>query len=194
MLNKKNHRVSSKYRAAIIGCGGIGFFYDYEKNDSGLTHFSTLEQNSDFQLLAIADTKTATRDLIAGEYDKRVYADFDEMMRQESPLDIVAVATPDETHEEILISLLQYRSGLVFAEKPLAASGAAMKKIINLYDAAGIGLQVNFYRRFVAAFQQVKNIMDSGEIGRMQVITVYYSRGFYHNCCHFIDLITWYFG
>jgi len=25
-------------------------------------------------------------------------------------------------------------------------------------------------------------------------VTVYYSRGFFHNCCHFIDLLCWYFG
>jgi len=195
MSNKTDRPALNKYRAAIIGCGGIGFRYDQGRQVAGaLTHFTAFEQSDDFELVAICDTDAGTREQIADQHGKRVYGDYREMLAQEKSLDVVVVATPDETHEPILQVLAQYRPRLVFAEKPLALSPEAVTRLVEQYRQQGIGLVVNFYRRYTKELQELKILLDSGELGEVQAITVYYSRGFFHNCCHFIDLLCWYFG
>lgn len=195
MLNKIGQPASNKYRAAIIGCGGIGYRYDRDRRQAGaLTHFTALEQAADFELVAICDSNAATREEIGVQYGKRVYGQYQELLAGERGLDVVVVATPDESHEPILRALLQYRPRLVFAEKPLALSPAVVCQLVAEYRRAGIGLAVNFYRRYTKELQELKQLLDAGALGRVQAVTVYYSRGFYHNCCHFIDLLAWYFG
>ncbi len=195
MSNRTDRPASNNYRAAIIGCGGIGFRYDQGRQVAGaLTHFSAFEQSDDFALVAMCDTDAAIRQQIADHHGKRVYGDYRELLAQEAPLDVVVVATPDETHEPILQALIHYRPRLVFAEKPLALSHQAALRLVAQYREHGIGLVVNFYRRYTKELQELKRLLDSGELGEVQTVTVYYSRGFFHNCCHFIDLISWYFG
>lgn len=195
MLNKTGQQGSNKYRVAIIGCGGIGFRYDQGRQVEGaLTHFAAFEKADDFALVAICDTNAETRAFIAEHYSKRVYSDYQEMLAQEAALDVVVVATPDESHEPILHALVHYRPRLVFAEKPLALTHQAAVHLVEEFRQHGIGLLVNFYRRYTNELQRLKEMLDAGALGEVHAVTVYYSRGFFHNCCHFIDLLHWYFG
>lgn len=195
MLNRIDLQDSSSLKAVIIGCGGIGFKYDHSREVEGaLTHFSAISKSPAFDLMAVCDTDPEVGKIIHEQYGTLVYKDYMDMMSKESPIDMVVVATPDETHVEILQKLIDFSPGLVFAEKPLAMSRKLVQQIVTGYELNEIGLQVNFYRRFTREFQEVKTIVESGGLGRVQAVTVYYSRGFFHNCCHFIDLICWYFG
>ncbi len=184
-----------KYRAAIIGCGGIGFFYDRGgERETGLSHFSAIESHEAFKLVAVTDTDSDITAMIAKQYNKRAYNSFHEMMRLESPLDLVVVATPDETHADILKSLPDYSPGIVFSEKPLAQNESDTQGIIELYGRSSTALQVNFTRRFLDEFRELGKTLSTGAIGTIDTVTVCYSRGFHHNCSHFIDLLQWYFG
>ena len=183
-----------KFKVGIIGCGDIGFIFDYNKKiDGALTHFKAFNNSSKFEVKAIAETRKEIREIIKNEYDIKTYKSYEKML-EENELDVVVVATNDETHFEILKKLVHHKPKLVFSEKPLACNFKEADVIAKLYDKNKIPLQVNFTRRFLDEFMDIDYIVKNKKIGEIESATFYYSRGLIHNASHYLDLVLWYFG
>lgn len=121
------------------------------------------------QLTAICDQPARLR-AIDGKLGEQVaeiteYAD----LLASKPCDAVVIATPHRFHVPQSIQAMEH--GLdVFCEKPagidvrsVREALAAAKKCARLY-------MVNFNRRTMPQFQELKRIVDSGRIGRIQRI------------------------
>ncbi len=96
--------------------------------------------------------------------DVMVFEDGQELIRHED-IDAVVVTTPDETHAGLVMECLQ-REKPVFCEKPLATTVEDARKIVDAE--AGLGrkmVQVGFMRRYDPQHLDVKDAIDSGEIG-----------------------------
>ena len=183
-----------KFSAAIIGCGNIGYFQGHKKNRKGaLNHFKAIKNSKDFELKAITEIDKKKRKMIKEKYSMPTFSNYQEMLT-DYPVDLIVVATPDETHDTLLLEILHYHPKVVFSEKPLATNLEAVNKIIHSYDKANVGLQVNYSRRFIKNFWDIKTMIDSSSLGVIQSIVIYYNRGLVHNGTHFIDLVLWYFG
>ncbi|MBK8982282.1 MAG: hypothetical protein IPM38_08160 [Ignavibacteria bacterium] len=76
----------------------------------------------------------------------------------------------------------------------MAKSLKDIENINEKYKEAGIPLQVNYTRRFLNEFEEIKKCIDEKKIGRTESVTFYYSRGLVHNASHYIDIALWYFG
>jgi len=183
-----------KYRVAIIGCGHIGFFFDYKRKGKGaLSHYKAFHDNKRFEVVGLAEHRQERRDILAKLCDVPIFYDHHELFKHIKP-DVVVVATSNKTHEEVLRETLNHRPKLVFAEKPLTLEPESAEDIIKQYEQAGVALQVNYTRRFVPIFQEVRNLLLKGRLGTLQVVNIFYSRGFLHNGSHFLDLMVWYWG
>lgn len=183
-----------KYAAALIGCGGIGYRYDRNRSDARtLTHFRALRASGRFEIGAVVDPDDGIRAEVERDYGIKSYRDYRELVAG-GPFDLVVVASPDDTHTEILTALLKFRPRLVFCEKPLARSLQELESLASRYADAGIGLAVNYTRRFLAEFSDIKRRIDEKNLGRVSSVCIYYSRGFEHNACHYLDLLHWWFG
>jgi len=183
-----------KFKVGIIGCGDIGFIFDYNKKIEGaLTHFKAFSDSENFEVCAVAEKKNEIRELIKNNYKIPVYDDYEKMCGEIKP-DVVAIATNDELHFEILNKVLSYKPKLVFCEKPLALKFEEVKKISELYEKGKVPLQVNFTRRFLDEFKDIDDIVKNRGIGEIESATFYYSRGLIHNASHYLDLVLWYFG
>ncbi|MBS1517240.1 MAG: Gfo/Idh/MocA family oxidoreductase [Bacteroidetes bacterium] len=186
----------SKYTAAVIGCGDIGFGFDNARQhtkNGALTHFTALNSSDRFRIVSVADKNREVLNLIEDKYSIPVYEDYKEMMKGQRP-DLVTVATDDETHFSILSDLLSFDPKFVFCEKPLALNSDDITAITENYKKAGIHLQVNYTRRFLEEFRKIKEELKKESIGRIETVMFYYSRGLIHNASHYIDLALWYFG
>ncbi|MEO8211537.1 MAG: Gfo/Idh/MocA family oxidoreductase [bacterium] len=184
----------SRFKVCIIGCGDIGFLFDYDKKIEGaLTHFKAFGDSENFEVCAVAEKKNEVLNLIKNNYNIPVYNDYEKMCAEIKP-DVVVVATNDELHFEILNKLLSYKPKLVFCEKPLALKFEEVKEISDLYGKAEVLLQVNFTRRFLDEFKEIADIVRNNKIGEIESATFYYSRGLIHNASHYLDLLLWYFG
>jgi len=171
-------------RAAVVGAGLIGAQLDEPGTREPLTHAGAY-QAAGFELVAIADSTPAARDR-AKRWDCAVYADFDETMRLGRP-DVVSLAVPTEQRAALLEQALAYRPRAVIAEKPLASSSAEGDRIVRAYRQKGIPLIVNYTRRFVPAWQEMR--------GRdAMTATIRYAKGARHNGTHAIDLCRMLFG
>lgn len=80
-------------------------------------------------------------------------------------IDAVYIATPVALHAEQAIAALEAGKD-VLCEKPLGLDPRECERIIAARKASGRRLGVAYYRRFYPALGRIKEILDSGEIGR----------------------------
>src|SRR5262249_15317917 len=65
----------------------------------------------------------------------------------------------------------------VFCDKPMATTVADAERIVRECEKAGVRLGVNFHNRFMPCFIDTRKIIESGEIGELQVVQVEASPG-----------------
>jgi 1,5-anhydro-D-fructose reductase (1,5-anhydro-D-mannitol-forming) len=65
----------------------------------------------------------------------------------------------------------------VFCDKPMATSVDDAQRMLAACDKAGVKLAVNFHNRFMPGFIDAKRIIDSGEIGDVQLVQIEASPG-----------------
>lgn len=181
-------RGKKKYRALVVGAGNIGAFFDRPSDKNVLTHAHAYKSHPGFELAGFvdADRKKAAR--AAKVWGGRAFLSIEEAFAS-GPIDVVSVAVPDALHYPVLKSLAGYPVKLVFAEKPLAASARQGREICALYKKKGIGLAVNYTRRFVPGFEAMKRDIAAGRYGRFVTGTGYYGKGLFHNGSHMVDLV-----
>lgn len=104
----------------------------------------------------------------------------------QNELDAVVVATPPRSHGAIALQAL--RAGLhTMVEKPLATSVAEAEAIVEAADASGQTLMVGHTFEYNAAVWKLKEIVSSGELGRiLYVDTARLNLGRYQNDCNVI--------
>ncbi|MDD3927587.1 MAG: Gfo/Idh/MocA family oxidoreductase, partial [bacterium] len=96
------------------------------------------------------------------------YTDVDDMMLKEN-LDAVVITSPDYTHEENVLKVI--RHGVkVLVDKPLATSTAGCRRIIAEAEKYGVNVSVGFNLRHVPLLRRIKEIIDSGAIGKLMLI------------------------
>jgi myo-inositol 2-dehydrogenase/D-chiro-inositol 1-dehydrogenase len=85
-------------------------------------------------------------------------------------VDAVLLATPGPTHEKQLLACLE-QGKPVLCEKPLTTDSASSLEVVRHEAALGKPLiQVGFMRRFDPEYQQLKMLIDGGELGRPLVM------------------------
>jgi myo-inositol 2-dehydrogenase / D-chiro-inositol 1-dehydrogenase len=85
-------------------------------------------------------------------------------------VDAVLLATPGPTHEKQLLACLEHGKP-VLCEKPLTTDSASSLEVVRHEAALGTPLiQVGFMRRFDPEYQQLKMLIDGGELGQPLVM------------------------
>lgn len=113
---------------------------------------------------------------------------------EQNRVDVAVIATPDYAHYEILKELSDYPLKLVICEKPLCSNIEQTKEIVELYKTRNIPLMVNYTRRFLPYYQELKKLYDVGIFGEIQRVKLDFNRGWLHTATHGIDFFNWFFG
>ena len=183
-----------KINSALIGCGAIGFFNDFHSHKKGtFSHFKSMYKSDLFNLLAIMDKDQKKLNIINKKYGINTYKNYFSML-SENKVDLIVIATPDKTHIKILKEIISFKPKIVLCEKPISNNLRDIKKIISLYKKNKIHLLVNYSFRFNSDFNKIKEILDSKKLGKTFKLNATYSRGYFHNACHYIDFALWLFG
>jgi myo-inositol 2-dehydrogenase/D-chiro-inositol 1-dehydrogenase len=99
----------------------------------------------------------------------RVAADPIDAITDED-VDAVLLATPGPTHEKQLLACLE-QGKPVLCEKPLTTDSASSLEVVRHEAVLGTPLiQVGFMRRFDPEYQQLKLLIDGGELGQPLVM------------------------
>jgi myo-inositol 2-dehydrogenase/D-chiro-inositol 1-dehydrogenase len=117
------------------------------------------------EVVAVSDAIAESARRLADEVGvNTVHTDALELIRDPG-VDAVVIASPSETHEPFVLACFEAGKP-VLCEKPLAASAAAARRVLDAEAARGRRLvQVGFMRRFDPAYVELKAQLDGGEIG-----------------------------
>ena len=108
--------------------------------------------------------------VLAEDYARRhkvpkVYSDALELINDRE-INAVYVATPPGSHAEYAIATLKAGKP-VYIEKPMALNYAECEKINDASEKYGVPVFVAFYRRALPGFLKVKELIESGTIGKI---------------------------
>jgi predicted dehydrogenase len=110
-------------------------------------------------------------------------------MLAETEPDIVSVCTPDETHFEVIRTIIESSSvKAIFAEKPLATNLKDAENVVSLASERGVILAVNYIRRYAKKIVELQGFINAESFGGIQAINGYYTKGTFHNGTHWFDL------
>ncbi len=140
-----------KLKVAVIGYGGQGAW-----------HCSQIQKSNVVELSGIYDIKDSRREA-ARANGIFVYENNESIFADES-IDIIVVATPNDCHEELVVSALK-SSHNVICEKPVALTVDSFDRMVSVAKSAGKLLTVHQNRRWDIDFLAVKSVIQSGEIG-----------------------------
>ena len=184
------------YRAAIAGCGLIGSEFSDTMTLPGVwSHADAYTRCAETELVAVCDQDAEKAERCATRWNvPACHSDFAAMLDDARP-EIVSICTPDAAHYGQIRTALQHPAvRAVLAEKPLALTRGEAQELIALAARRGVILAVNYTRRYAAGFWQLKNLLEAGELGRVQAISGFYTKGTLHNGAHWFDLARWLLG
>jgi predicted dehydrogenase len=146
------------YEVGVIGCGYWGPNLVRNFMQMGMTNVSTiaeLDSRRRAHVKELFPTISTT-----GDYRRII---------EDSTIDIVAVATPVQTHFKFAAEALTAGKH-VFVEKPMAASSAEARELIELANRHEVKLMVGHTFLYTSAVRKMKEIIDSGELGEIYYI------------------------
>lgn len=107
----------------------------------------------------------AHRHQISKWYDKA------EDLINDPDVNAVYIATPPDAHEELTIKAAKAGKP-VYVEKPMARSYSECTKMIAACKKANVSLYVAYYRRSLPHFLKLQELIQSGAIGEVRLITI----------------------
>ncbi len=115
---------------------------------------------------------------------ERAYGDWREMLRAESSrpdrLDLVTVATPNNTHFEITRAFLE--AGFdVLCEKPLTTTVAEAQEIVRTAERHGRICAVNYGYSGYALVRHARAMVARGDLGRVRIVVAEFAHGHHAN-------------
>jgi scyllo-inositol 2-dehydrogenase (NADP+) len=104
----------------------------------------------------------------------RILRSFEEALR-DAAIQLVVVATPNETHYELAHQALQAGKHVVI-DKPFAATSAQAKELWQLAERHGVVLAPFHNRRWDGDFVTVRGLLESHSVGRLVTYESHFDR------------------
>lgn len=193
----------------IIGTGARATAY---------AQLCTSDIREDVFVKALSDIDMEKMKLFSARYfgagtAPELYEDYNELL-DDGGIDAVFICTPDTTHREIAIAALK-KGKHILLEKPLATTFEDCVQIYAeslKYDSV---FRMGFVLRYTDIYSKIKEIVDSGELGKLISMEAKETLGYVHagsffrrwhrfrknnggflnaKCSHDMDLLNWIAG
>jgi myo-inositol 2-dehydrogenase/D-chiro-inositol 1-dehydrogenase len=145
-------------RFGLLGAGRIG-----------KVHAKAVSRDEDATLVAVADAFPAAAQAIADQYGCTVRT-IDEIAAADD-IDAVVICTPTDTHADLIEQFVKAGKA-VFCEKPIDLNLERVKSCLGVVRAHEGTLMVGFNRRFDPHFRAVRDQIDNGAIGDVEMVVI----------------------
>jgi myo-inositol 2-dehydrogenase / D-chiro-inositol 1-dehydrogenase len=142
---------------AVVGTGFIGS-----------VHARNAARHRGARLTAVYDANFESARRIAGETGSQSVADVAEIFDNRE-IEAVVIATPTGTHVEYLQRAAQANKA-IYCEKPIGLDYEEAEQAVRAVRAAGVPVMLGFNRRFDASHVAVKEAIDRGEVGKVEIV------------------------
>ncbi|MBQ4119106.1 MAG: Gfo/Idh/MocA family oxidoreductase [Clostridia bacterium] len=198
-----------KKKVIVIGCGSRGKTY---------TDIMKSNFKDDFEVVACAEPIADRRNYIQKTHSiphDMCFESWEPIFEREKFADLVIIATMDRDHLAPAMAAIEKGYNLLL-EKPVAATPEECRMIQKAAEKKGVFVLVCHVLRYTRFFIALKNIIDSGEIGKVMNIQAIESVGDVHqthsfvrgnwgnseksSCmilqktCHDMDILAWLIG
>lgn len=150
---------NDRIRGGIIGAGGRGRYLTGQFKELGV------------EMAAVCDVYEPNLEagLREANTGAKSFTDYRRLLDDKS-LDAVVVATPDHWHARMVIDAVQAGKD-VYVEKPLAHRIDEGFAVIDAVRKTNRVVQVGMQRRSAELFLEGKQIVDSGKLGEIRLVT-----------------------
>jgi myo-inositol 2-dehydrogenase / D-chiro-inositol 1-dehydrogenase len=179
-------------KVAVVGTGFIGS-----------VHAKNVARHRGAELVAVNDANLESAEKIAATTGARVVINVGEIFDNKD-IEALVIATPTNTHVDYLKRAA--RAGkAIYCEKPIGLDYREAEQAVSAVRAAGVPVMLGFNRRFDASHAAVKQTIEQGEIGKVEIVQLT-SRGpqpppieyikvsggqMRDQTIHFFDLLRW---
>jgi phthalate 4,5-cis-dihydrodiol dehydrogenase len=145
-------------RVGVIGLGRAG---------SGM--LAALAQHPDIEVTAAADLHREHLDRFRADFEGEVYTAAEDLCASPN-VDAVYIATPHEYHAAHVAAAAE-RGKHIIVEKPMALTLGQCDEIIRVTERAGVKMVVGHTASFNPGVQKMRQLVASGEVGRLGMIS-----------------------
>jgi predicted dehydrogenase len=189
----------NKIRCAIVGLGRIGSLLEKDTlREKPATHAGVIAQNPDCVVVGGCDIDNTRQALFSSTWNcNRVYSDVVSMLEETKP-DILHIATPVETHLDIVIKAVSSGIKAIVCEKPLAENERNASIIAKFHSSGRTRIIVNHERRYSKDYRMVKDHIKKMDFGMLLSLSAKLYMGKYRKVndillddgTHLIDIIN----
>ncbi len=197
-----------KIKVILIGAGSRGTIY------TDLMH----KQGDKFEIVAVAEPIESRRNHIKelhGLPDEMCFEDYGPLLELGKIADLAVIATMDREHLEPSLKAIELKYDLLL-EKPIAPTDEECRIITDAANENGVRVVICTVLRYTPVFCTLKDIIDSGKIGKLISINheecvgnVHQSHSFVRGnwgnserssvmllqkSCHDMDILQWLIG
>ena len=193
-------------RIAILGAGsrGIGAYGAYLLRRPDLAHLVAIADPRDDRLHAAG--------ALHGVAQAHLYREWEDLLRQETALDAIVIATPDRLHLQPALAALRHGVSILL-EKPICPTEAEVRRLLAAARRHGGDVTVAHVLRYTPFFIRIKELLDRGVIGTLQAVHHAEQVGYWHfahsyvrgnwrradeaspmilaKACHDFDILRW---
>ncbi|OCT14471.1 oxidoreductase [Paenibacillus pectinilyticus] len=146
----------SNYRVVVVGCGGMANVW-----------VENMKQRETCEIVALVDIKTEFAQAMADRHGLTcgVYTDVEEAIR-ENGANLVLDITIPASHFQVASTALRNACD-VLGEKPMSATMAEARELVQIAEKAGKTLSIMQNRRYDANIRALRELIQSGTIGRV---------------------------
>ncbi len=139
-------------------------------------HAPLIHANGRTELVAVVTASPDRRAVVGNRYpDAVVFDTLDDLLATADRVDAVVVSTPNDSHVALAEAVVA--AGLpVVIDKPVAPTAAAVRRLAEVADVAGVAVVPFHNRRWDADFLTLRALLDAGELGTVHRVEARWDR------------------
>ena len=135
---------------------------------------------ADAELHAVASRTRANAERFATRFGAaRSYGSLEDLLNDEA-IDVVYIATPHTHHMEDCINCINAGKA-VLCEKPFTLNARQAAKVAGAALRANVFCMEAMWTRFIPAIQEVKRLIDAGELGVVKMLSANFAYPSYYD-------------
>lgn len=147
------------FRFGLVGAGRMG-----------RNHLKAMSTSTVAEVISVVEPSDEARRLLEGSR-LAVHPNLDAMLAA-GGVDGVLVCVPTTLHLSVVEQLVRARLPIL-AEKPLGLNAPEADELARMAAAAGVPLQVGFWRRFVPKLSDLRHRIQQGDFGELYSLCCY---------------------
>ncbi len=177
------------YKTALVGLGNIAWKYDKRMAEKGAakTQAAAMLAHPELETPGGCSINADDRHMFAAWLPgASVFADLADMLAALAP-DIVGICSPTALHFEHAMQCLEAGVKGLWLEKPPTDTLQHLDDLIAAATAAKATVLVNYTRRYLPAYERLREVFRQERHGPCRLIRIVYSPGLARNGVHLLD-------